>query len=78
MNETTYRQCVLVKDGVQQVAWIPAQFAIYRNVIQLKADGQWSDGWMVWEVWPQSVPERQLPDSHLERKAHKRATGDVS
>lgn len=71
-----YSQCKLQKDDLVQVSWIPNRFALVGKPVRLRDDGVWVDGWIVVEVW-QTISEDQLPDSHDERKAHKRATGDV-
>ncbi len=75
-----YSQCKLEREfscgTVTMVTWLPSQFASVGRSLRLKEAGIWEDGWVVREVW-QTLPEEQLPDSHAERKAHKRATGDV-
>jgi hypothetical protein len=72
----SYTQCKLERDDVVQVSWIPSRHAQLGKVLQLFENGDWIDGWVVKETW-QTVDETELPDSHAERKAHKRATGDT-
>lgn len=74
---TYFRQCQLQKGDLIQISWIPEFFAVIGAPLRLRDDGVWVDGWIVREVW-QRLPEDQLPDSHAERAAHKRATGDVA
>jgi len=42
-----YRQCLLVRKGVQQVAWIPEEFAVRGKYVRIRA----SDGWRVEAVY---------------------------
>jgi len=76
-----YRQCFLrhnLEQGIQfQTTWIPEQFAVKGKTLKLKDDnGIWVDGWVVDRVYQRDVPEKHLPDSHIEIKAHRRNTGD--
>jgi hypothetical protein len=45
-----YRQCSLRKGGATQVAHIPERFAIEGNVVKIKEQGIWDDGWLVESV----------------------------
>lgn len=72
-----YTQCKLQNGTLTHTAWIPSQFAVVGLSLRLRYNGLWVNGWIVREAW-QTVPEEQVPDSHAERKAHKRATGDVA
>ncbi len=72
---STYTQCKLVNGRLTQTAWIPSRFARHGLAVTLRSERP-AAGWVVREVW-QTVPEDQVPDSYAERKAHKRATGDV-
>ena len=51
-----YRQCRLEKkdgEGVkEQVAFIPAEFAFVGNIVGIKKDGLWEDGWTVMVAGP--------------------------
>lgn len=52
---TKYRQCHLAKcepAGLQQIAWIPAPFAVVGKIIRLK-----EDNWAEWGVLWVSVDE---------------------
>jgi hypothetical protein len=50
-----YCQCQLKKiEGNYtryQIAYIPKELAIKNNVIKIKVDGSWNDGWTVTDVW---------------------------
>lgn len=74
--KTYYTQCLLKRNALRQVSWIPEKFAVVGNGLRLKESGIWVDGWEVMQVW-QTIDEKHLPDSHSERKAHKVATGDI-
>ena len=50
-----YSQCYLTRDDKGktkiQVAWIPEKYATAKNVIQLKVNGKWQNGWVVTDVY---------------------------
>ncbi len=48
---TFYRQCKLEKNKTVQVAWVPEEFARIGQVLQIKENNQWENGWAVAEVW---------------------------
>ena len=89
---TFYRQCVLnrlaPKGRMQQVAWIPEQFATVARVLRLRIGGTWVDGWIVSSVSDQRVTDdahydgfgggvEQRPDAHAAIRQHRRNTGDA-
>lgn len=45
-----YRQCVLEKNNIQTVSWIPEKFAKEKFTLELKKGSEWDDGWRVIEV----------------------------
>ena len=47
MKKIIYTQCLLRKDGYEQVAYIPQKFATVGRMLRLKGD----DGWQVKEVF---------------------------
>ena len=60
---TTYRQCHLMKieetGHVEQVAWIPSEFARMKNVLRIRDElnKQWVGGWVVTWVGADDVDE---------------------
>jgi hypothetical protein len=76
-----YRQCRLVKrtqtGELQQMSWIPDQFAVVGKVLKLRADGVWDNGWVVQLAGHNLLSADQVPDFHEMSKAHLRATGDA-
>ncbi len=75
-----YRQCRLEKgtsDGtLQQTSWLPEQFARAGQVVRLREDSIWVDGWLVTTVSNTRLAESMLPDVHEAIKTHRNATGD--
>ncbi len=63
-----FRQCVLAKDGWQQVEWINERDAHVGCVL--------SDGWKIIEVWSQRLRSHKLVDSHWATRQHRKRTGD--
>jgi len=47
-----YRQCVLEKETSRQTSYIPETYAIKDQVLQLKENEVWEDGWKVIKVGP--------------------------
>ena len=73
----TYRQCVLQKQNLEQVSFIPSKFAVVGKVIKIKdSNDNWDDGWVVMYAG-QEVDEKSVPDSHDAIKAHRKKTGDA-
>jgi len=72
-----YRQCYLVRDcgssRAHQVAFLPAKHAHAGNVVRLKINNQWEDGWQV-------VTAGRLvddpPDVRKLIRKHRHNTGD--
>lgn len=55
---TFFKQCVLKKDNLTTVSWIPEQFAKATKVLQLKNhQDEWVDGWQVLEAGSVRLPE---------------------
>lgn len=79
MSKTaTYTQCTLVKSLVgtiytyERMVWIPSQFAELGDTLKLKNNlGEWSEGWLVRQVWqtlPAEAVERNARDHRRVRK----------
>jgi len=47
-------QCVLRKDSLTQVSWIPTKFAKIGKQVELKENGEWESGWQVEAVYKTS------------------------
>lgn len=63
-----YRQCQLkrVVNGVSQfqTTFIPSKFAIKGEVVKIKTQGEWVDGWIVDKVW------REVDEAYLNGIRH--------
>ena len=46
-----YKQCLLVRDNIQLITWLPDSYAVVGDVVQLKKGQLWVDGWIVIKVW---------------------------
>jgi hypothetical protein len=55
-----YTQCQLTRKGKIQIAWIPEQFATAKNVIKLKINDKWQDGWVVSDIYYGCKTEESL------------------
>ena len=75
MKRTIYRQCEVRRGPAFRLTWIPASFAVNGKMLNLRDNGEWSDGWVVTEVYPDT--ERIItPTPQSEIRRHRRATGD--
>jgi hypothetical protein len=80
---TKYKQCKLVRTmsstaTMEQVSWIPQQYAIEGKTLRLEgAGGSWTDGWVVKLVGQTTKEEKQLPDPHRAIRGHRISTGDA-
>jgi hypothetical protein len=82
MSKTVhYRQCLLVrpydKGEMRLMSWIPEKFAVAGKRVRLRDGGAWQDGWVVRDVGPYRVADKDLPDVHDDVKGHRRRTGDA-
>ncbi len=72
MKTVYYKQCVLRRQlspqsSEETVSWIPEQYAIAGECIQLKnKKGVWTNGWRVMSA-NHKLAEDQLPDHHKEK-----------
>ena len=72
-----YRQCVLEKENMTTVSWIPEKYAEKGKYLKLKNEnGEWENGWVVKCASADRVEESYLPDSHQQIKDHRKKTGD--
>jgi len=71
-----YRQCRLRKESyLDQVSWIPEQFAVVNKIVKLRNEGEaWDDGWKVTGVGNTRLSE--LPHAEGLIRSHRKATGD--
>lgn len=75
MKRKIYRQCEIRRGPAIRLTWLPAAYAKNGRVLRLRDNGEWSDGWVVTEVYPGN--ERIIahsPQGNIQR--HRRATGD--
>ena len=72
-KKTKYRQCVLKKDNATQVSYLPEKYAHMDNVVKLKNNGEWDNGWKV--IYAGELTDEPA-DVHQRIKAHRKATGD--
>ena len=69
-----YRQCKLEKGGcVQTISYLPEKYAVLGDVVKLKDNLGWDDGWVVISV---SHSRDDVPDVRKVISGHRRATGD--
>ena len=77
-----YSQCILEKtenNGVLKlVTYIPEKYAKMNKKVSLKnkETDEWENGFVVTFVGG-FITEEDLPDSHSQIKAHRKATGDA-
>ena len=50
MKDQWYNQCLMKKDDVYRVGWIPSEFAQEGRILKLKLDNKWSNGWKVMQT----------------------------
>ena len=75
MKRTIYRQCEVRRGPAIRLTWLPASYAINGRVLRLRDNGEWSDGWVVAEVYPDT--ERIIaPNPQSEIRRHRKATDD--
>ena len=66
MKKVLYKQCFLNRYDIEKdcihatTRWLPSQFAHVDNVVKLKENGEWTDGWVVIEVGPHSCTDEQI------------------
>lgn len=74
-----YIQCVLKKSEfdkvLYQTSWIPAKFAILGKFLKLKENNSWDNGWEIISLGS-IKKEKELPDSYIDIKQHRKKTGD--
>lgn len=72
-----YTQCLLeleTSEGITtQVSFIPSEYAKVGNIIQLKENDIWTNGWLVKAAYKET---ESPPDTHKAVRAHRKATGD--
>ena len=56
------------------VTHLPEKFAKVGKRLRFKVEG---DGWDVFSVGSDRIPEERLPDAHDAIKAHRKRTGDA-
>jgi hypothetical protein len=66
-----YFQCLLVKNDnnitIKTVAWIPEKYAKKNKLIRLLSpEDEWSDGWKVVQVYPNSHDEEYIKEHERE------------
>ena len=76
MKKTYYKQCKITKGNSHQMAWIPELYAIQNQIIKLKVNDEWVNGYTVSEVYSPRVEESNILDSHAGIKNHRKRTGD--
>ncbi len=73
-------QCALIgktsdKNSIYTVSYIPKKFAVVGNILKLKFDSVWSNGWKVYEIYPNSETD-VVPNVKKMIKEHRKRTGD--
>lgn len=69
-----YRQCLMVKRGTEQTAWIPEKFSKTNKVLKIKIDGEWDEGWEVRAVYEPAVEEGVVNERSRDYKKIRVAT----
>lgn len=54
-----YTQCLLKRQNVTQVAWIPDCFAIRGNIIKIRNNGEWNS-WLILEIYSTTQKEELI------------------
>lgn len=47
MEKKNYIQCQLRKDGISQILWIEDKYVVKDNILNIKLNGVWNEGWKV-------------------------------
>lgn len=69
------RQCLLQKDSVAQVAWIPEPFAKAGGTVDLRVGpSSWDRGWTVLEVGAQRLGQAYVADRSQDYKRTREAS----
>lgn len=80
MPPYAYRQCLLRRstpDGhVEQTAFIPECYAKEDEVLRIRDNGEWVDGWVVATVYAWGPVTNALPDVRAGIRQHRKRTGD--
>ena len=63
-----YCQCRLTRGNATRVSWIPVVYANLGKTIRLKSGEDWSDGWLVAEVYGKSTAIRIQRDEEFRRR----------
>jgi hypothetical protein len=50
-KQELYCQCRIAKGDIYQIAYIPKKLAVLNEVLKIKENGKWDNGWVVQEVW---------------------------
>lgn len=66
-----YNQCELRKENYVDVSWIPSKFAFVGNILKVKYDEIWEDGWKVTRVYSKKKGETVLDDEMLYKRNRK-------
>ncbi len=80
MKDVYYRQCELIKKidanlVERDTCWIPEKYAVYGDILKIRQNGEWTDGWYVSEVGIKLL-ESLIPNPHSMTKTHRKQTGD--
>lgn len=63
-----YFQCRLTRENATRISWIPAEYAKAGKTIRIKSGEEWSDGWLVAEVYGKSTAIRIRRDEEFRRR----------
>ena len=63
-----YFQCRLTRGNATRVSWIPVVYAKPGKTIRLKSGEDWSDGWLVAEVYAKRTAIRVQRDEEFRRR----------
>lgn len=72
-DKDIYVQCLLEHINVMQTCYIPEKFAKLGEILKIKTNGVWKDGWEVTEV---GTSIAGIPDIRKSIRGHRKNTGD--
>lgn len=59
----------------QNIAWLPAEYAVEGKFVKLKTNGEWEDGWKVQTAYTNSpIASEVIQERSRDYKNHRKAT----
>ena len=76
-NSDLYIQCLLGRGSERDKAWIPKECAEVGLTIKVKENGDWSEGWIVLESYPEAVVDWAYLNERSQDYKRTRRASDV-